>query len=102
MIEAGVYHTRQDPRCTLCKKIPETVQHIVAGCKMQAGTANTERHNLVAGIMYKNICCKYGLDPTTSRWETTQKVVENDRAKLLWDFPIQTDRKVLAINQTLS
>ena len=42
-IEAGVYHTRQDPRCRLCKEASETVQHIVAGCKMQAGTANTER-----------------------------------------------------------
>ncbi|CAJ0940348.1 unnamed protein product [Ranitomeya imitator] len=41
-IEAGIYHTRQDPRCKLCS---ETIQHIVAGCKMQAGTAYTKRHN---------------------------------------------------------
>ena len=31
-----------------------------------------------------------------SRWETPQKVVENKRAKLLRDFQIQTDRKMLA------
>ena len=31
-IEAGVYHTRQDIRCRLCKDASETVQHIVAGC----------------------------------------------------------------------
>ncbi len=36
-IDARVYHTRQDPRCRLCKDDPETVQHITAGCKMQAG-----------------------------------------------------------------
>ena len=63
---------------------------------MQAGTAYTERHNQVAGIVYRNICSEYGLDPPKSRWETPQKVVENNRAKLLWDFQIQTDRKVLA------
>ena len=50
----------------------------------------------MAGIVYRNICTEYGLDPPKSRWETPQKVVENNRAKLLWDFPIQTDRKVLA------
>uniref|UniRef100_A0A7N8XHF5 Reverse transcriptase domain-containing protein n=1 Tax=Mastacembelus armatus TaxID=205130 RepID=A0A7N8XHF5_9TELE len=31
-IEAGIYHTRQDPRCRLCKDAPETIQHITAGC----------------------------------------------------------------------
>ena len=34
-IEAGVYKTRQDPRYRLYKDAPETVQHIIAGCKMQ-------------------------------------------------------------------
>ena len=47
-IEAGVYHTRQDPRCRLCKEASETVQHILAERKMQPGKAFTERHNQVA------------------------------------------------------
>ena len=63
---------------------------------MQAGPAYTKRHNQVAGIVYKNICSEYGLDPPKSRWETPQKVVENNRATLLCDFPIQTDSKVLS------
>ena len=63
---------------------------------MPAGKAYTARHNNVAGIMYRNICTEYGLDPPKSRWETPQTVVENNRAKVLWDFHIQTDRKVLA------
>ncbi|XP_051929435.1 uncharacterized protein LOC127605701 [Hippocampus zosterae] len=54
-IEAQIYHTRQDPRCRLCKKAPETIQHITAGCKMLAGKAYMERHNQVAGIVYRNI-----------------------------------------------
>ena len=41
-IEAGVYHTRQDPRCRLCKDAPETVQHITAGCKMLACKAHLD------------------------------------------------------------
>ena len=58
-IEAKVYHTRQDPRCRLCKDAPETVQHITAGCKMLAGKAHMESHNQVAGIIHRNICAKY-------------------------------------------
>uniref|UniRef100_A0A8C4WGB1 Reverse transcriptase domain-containing protein n=1 Tax=Gopherus evgoodei TaxID=1825980 RepID=A0A8C4WGB1_9SAUR len=75
-IEAGFYHTGEDPRCRLCREASETVQHIVAGCKMQAGTAYTERHNQVAGIVYRNICTAYGLDPPKTRWEIPQNVVE--------------------------
>ena len=45
-------------------------------------------HNRMAGIVYRNICSEYGLDLPKSRWETLQKAVENNRAKLLWDFQI--------------
>ncbi|XP_051931065.1 uncharacterized protein LOC127607055 [Hippocampus zosterae] len=95
-IEAQIYHTRQDPRCRLCKEAPETIQHITAGCKMLAGKAYMERHNQVAGIVYRNICAEYGLETPRSKWETPPKVVENDRAKILWDFQIQTDKMVMA------
>ncbi|TWW59309.1 hypothetical protein D4764_06G0008390 [Takifugu flavidus] len=89
-IEARVYHTRQDPRCRLCGDAPETVQHITAGCKMLAGKAYMEWHNQVAGIVYRNICTEYGLEVPGTRWETPPKVVENEQAKILWDFHRKT------------
>ncbi|KAK7925836.1 hypothetical protein WMY93_008146 [Mugilogobius chulae] len=95
-IEAQIYHTRQNLKCRLCKEAPETVQHITAGCKMLAGKAYMELHNQLAGIVYRNICVEYGLETPRSKWETPPKVVENDRAKILWDFQIQTDRMVMA------
>lgn len=36
--EARFNHTRQDHSCRLCKHATEKVQHVVCGCKMQAGT----------------------------------------------------------------
>lgn len=54
-IEAGIYHSRGDPRCRLCKDDPGTVQHLDAECKMLAGTANAEKHNKVTGMVYRNI-----------------------------------------------
>ena len=61
-IMARIYHTRQDPRCRLCKDPPEIVQHITAGCKMQAGKAHLERHNQMGRIVYRNDSVEYGLE----------------------------------------
>uniref|UniRef100_A0A3P9CTW7 C2H2-type domain-containing protein n=1 Tax=Maylandia zebra TaxID=106582 RepID=A0A3P9CTW7_9CICH len=55
-----------------------------------------ERHNQVAGIVYRNICAEYNLEVPRSKWEMPPRVVENDRAKILWDFQIQTDKMVVA------
>uniref|UniRef100_A0A3Q0T2E5 Aminopeptidase n=1 Tax=Amphilophus citrinellus TaxID=61819 RepID=A0A3Q0T2E5_AMPCI len=58
---------------------------------MQAGTAYTERHNQMAGIVYRNICATYGLGLPKSQWETPLKMTENNRAKVMWDFEFQTE-----------
>ncbi|XP_076610522.1 uncharacterized protein LOC143335176 [Chaetodon auriga] len=85
-IEAGIYHSRQNPRCRLCKDAPETIQHITAGCKMLAGKAYMECHNQVASIIHRNICTEYGLEVPGSRWKTPPKVIQNNQAKIPWDF----------------
>ena len=72
----------------------EPCQHIVVGRKMQAGTAYMERHNHMAGIVCRNICAEYRLEVSESKCELPPKVVENDWAKILWDFQIQTDKQV--------
>lgn len=53
-------------------------------------------HNQVAGIVYGNICTEYWLEVPKSKWETALKVIENGRAKILWDFKLQADKQVLA------
>lgn len=53
---------------------------------MQAGTAYTETHNIVVGVMHRNICAAYGPEVPKSQWETRPKVVENNSNKILWDF----------------
>ena len=55
---------------------------------MLAGSAYMDRHNQVAGIVYRNICTQYGLEVPKSQWAIPQKVVENNRAKVPWDFSI--------------
>ena len=90
-----MYHTVQNPRCSLCKQHAETVAHIISGCSKLAGTKNTERHNNVASIVYRAICAEYYLERSKDCWVETEKLVRNDHAKILWDFPIQTDKHPL-------
>ena len=63
---------------------------------MQAGMAYMERHSQVAGMVYRNICAEYGLKVLKSKWGTPPKVVDNDKAKIPWDFQIQTDKQAMA------
>ncbi|XP_057700706.1 uncharacterized protein LOC130921080 [Corythoichthys intestinalis] len=43
-----------------------------------------------------NICAECGLETPRSQWETPAKVLENESAKILWDFWIQTDKMLMA------
>ena len=93
-VEARIYHTRQDPRCRMCKGPDETITHLISGCAKLAGTSYTERHNQVALIVYRAMCRRFELPIPSNWWEYPEKVVENDQAKIIWDFQIQTDTMV--------
>ena len=53
------------------------------------------------GIVYRNICTKYGLEVPGSKQATPLKLIENDQAKILWDFQIQNDKMVGANQQDI-
>ena len=91
-IACDIYHTVTDPTCRMCKQHRETVAHIISGCSKLAGTEYTQRHNHVASVVHRAICAEYDLQHNKDWWVTPDSIVKNDRAKLLWDFPIQTDR----------
>ena len=76
----------------LCKEHDETIQHIISGCKHLASKGYMERHNQVAAIIHKDICQKYQLPTPKNWWDLPNKVTENEQAKLLWDFHIQTEQ----------
>ena len=61
---------------------------------MQAGTVHMEHYNKVVETVHRNICTNYGLEVPKSKWEIL--VVENDKAYILWDFQIQTDKLMMA------
>ena len=59
------------------------------------GPEYTQRRNNVASIVYRAICAEYHLEHNKDWWVEPEKVVRNDHAWILWDFPIQTDKPLL-------
>ena len=80
----------KDKRCRVCKERDETVEHLVAGCKVLAGQDYLSRHNRALMILAVMWAKEKGLIDEQviwykERWERG-KVLENENAKLIWDF----------------
>jgi len=92
-IKARIDNTTEDSKCRLCKEKEETVDHLVSTCSKIAQTDYKERHNKVASMLHWNLCKKYHLPAAEKWWEhKVEKVLQNEEAKILWDFKIQTDK----------
>jgi len=48
-------------------------------------------------VVYMNFSADYGLKVPKSKCGIHPKVVENDRAKILWNFQFQTDKLVMVL-----
>ena len=48
-----------------------------------------------ASRVYRAICAEYNLEHSKDWWVEPEKVVRDDHAKILWNFPIQTDKHLL-------
>ena len=80
----------QDGCCRVCHKRDETIEHLVAGCKVLGNNENLSRSNRALMIMAVAWAKEYELVGSDlvwykERWEQGT-VLENERGKLLCDF----------------
>ena len=80
----------EDGRCRVCFEQIETVEHLVAGCKVLANGEYLSRHNralMILAIAWAKEHDLVGQDAVwcNERWERGT-VLENGKAKLIWDF----------------
>ena len=91
------HKTTESDVCRLCHQQPETIHHIISGCSQLANNVYTTRHNNVAKFVHLRLGekCKL-LEEGKHRWYNHEpnSVYENETYKLLWDFLIQTDKKL--------
>ena len=89
-----VYGGNIDSTCRVCGSADETVAHIVAECQKLAQKEYKQvRHDNVAKVSHWKLCEKWGFEKS-DQWYThkPEKVLESEECKILWDFPIQTDK----------
>ena len=85
------------PLCRMCNEKEESIFHILSECQKLAQTEYKKRHDKVAQLVHWNLCRKYGLHHSRNWYNhVAEKVSENERAKILWDFSIQTDHVIQA------
>ena len=80
----------KEKRCRVCNERDETVEHLVAGCKALANNEYLSRHNRALMIMAVAWAKEFDLINNDAIWYSERwergTVLENDRAKLIWDF----------------
>ena len=79
--------------CRLCQEQEETIQHILSGCPVLAPTSYLRRHNMVGRVLHLHLSKSFKLPISAKCWYDHQPlpVVENEVAKVLWDFGLYTD-----------
>ena len=95
-IQHHVHGTSDTDICRVCKQQKETVHHIVAGCPVMAPTKYLNRHNDLAKYVHSLLLVKHEVIDEIPPWYQYNPldVIENNKVKVLWDFPIQTDHEV--------
>ena len=82
------------PMCRKCHKMPETTGHILSHCESHFWTLYKERHDQVMGVLYYHLCRKLGLKVFKPS-EPFPAVQDNDRARMMWDVSLPTDRALV-------
>ena len=95
--QANILHNGADPKCRICDKSTETIDHIVSGCSVLAPTEYKNRHDRVGQYIHWKVCKEYSIETSDNWYEHKPEPVVDDRnVTILWDFPIHTDRTIQA------
>ena len=97
VIKKRIHNNSNNDQCRLCKSASETIHHIISGCPSLAKSEYIKRHNNVAKEVYIRIGEQLDLiKKNENKWYNYEPaaVIENEFFKLLWDFPIQTDKTI--------
>ena len=95
--QANILENGADPKCRVCNKHTETIDHLVSGCPILAPTEYLNRHDRLGQYIHWCLCKNFCLPHERNWWEhKPPKVIENKNATILWDFDIHTDRTIQA------
>ena len=82
---------------SLCRKVDESIDHIVSGCSKLAQKEYKRRHDNLGKIVHWKLARKCNFEAGDKWYEhEPESVLENEDYKIFWDFSIQTDHVIEA------
>ena len=86
-----------DSQCRVCRKVDESMGHIVSVCCKLAQKECKRRHDNLGKIVHWKLARKCNFEAGDKWYEhESERVLEYEDYKILWDFSIQTDHAVEA------
>ena len=97
LVKATIDKSQGDSLCRMCRKVDESIDHIVSGCSKLAQKEYKRRHDNLGKIVHWKLAIKYNFE-AGDKWceHEPESVLENEVYKILWDFSIQTDHVIEA------
>ena len=102
LVKAKIDKSEGDSLCRVCRKVDESIDHIVSGCSKLAQKEYKRRHDNLAKIIHWKLARKCNFEAGDKWYEhEPESVLENEDHKILWDFSIQTDHVLEALRPDL-
>ena len=97
LVKARIDKSQGDSLCTVCRKVDESIDHIVSGCSKLAQKEYKRRHKNLGKIVHWKLVRKSNFEARDKWYEhELESVLENEDYKILWGFSIQTDHVIEA------
>ena len=90
LVKASIDKNQGDSLCRMCRKVDESIDHIVSGCSKLMQKEHKRRHDNLGKIVHWKLTRKCNSE------HEPKSVLENKDYKILWDFRIQTDHVIEA------
>ena len=92
LVKAKIGKSQRDSLCRVCRKVDESIDHIVSGCSKLAQKEYKRRHDNLGKIVHWKLARKCNFEAGDKWYEhEPESALENEDYKILWDFSIQTD-----------
>ena len=92
LAKAMINKSQGDSLCRMCRKVDESIDHIVNGCCKLAQKEYKRSHDNLGKILHWKLARKCNFEAGDKCYEhEPESVLENEDYKILWDFSIQTD-----------
>ena len=97
LVKAKIDKSQGDSLCRLCRKVDESIDHIISGCSKLAQKEYKSRHDNLGKIELWKLARKCNFEAGDKWYEhELESVLENEDYKIFWDFSIQTDHVIEA------